>query len=192
MPGEVHTKTTPSRLPHVEARAWAYVLAAGAFGYDQIEAEMAVSKATARELVQKWLAEGRVRRTKNWGRSGQAQYELTDAYREPKDRGSQIAAQLWTAMRGLKIFSPMDLTSHCRDDVGVTKLDANRYAQAMLRAGYLKVRRPATPGVREAIYVLVRNPGPRAPVEKRVAAIWDPNVTAYAYIAGAGRIGGAK
>lgn len=192
MPGEVHTVTTQSRLPHVEAKAWAYVLEAGVFGYDQIEAELSVSENTARELVQKWLSEGRIRKSRGWGRSGQAQYELTVAYREPKDHASQVAAQLWTAMHGLKSFSPMDLTSHCRPDVGVTKLDASRYAQALLKAGYLKVRRVATPGVREAIYVLVRYTGPRAPMEKRVAAIWDPNDGAYAYVAGAGRMGGAK
>ena len=48
----------------------------------------------------------------------------------------------------------------------------------------MRVTRKAKPGVNEAFYRLIRDTGPRAPVEKRVRAIYDPNEERLTHVAG--------
>lgn len=182
--------TTSARRGEVEERAWAFALRVGMFGYAELSAEMSISMDAARDIIQGWVAEGRVKVRSGGNQTGRKMFELTAAYREPTDRASMVAQQMWTAMRGLKSFTPVDLQSHCIPDLRVDPSEASSYCQALLRAGYLNVVRTAVPGVRDATYRLAVNTGPRAPREKRVAAIWDPNEAAYAYVSGAGRIGG--
>ena len=186
------TTMTAARRGGVEEKAWALVQRVGIFGYAEIAAELSISIDAATKIVRGWQAEGRVK--VRHGGSGRVRkmFELTPAYREPQDRGSLIAAQLWTGMRGLKTFCPEGLRAHCREDLKVTLEDASAYCQALLRGGYLRVESTAVPGKREARYKLVHNSGPRAPVEKRVKAVWDPNEGAYAFVSGVGRVERAK
>lgn len=184
----VNQIATKARMPQIEEQAWAFALRVGVFGYAELSAELSISMAVATKLVKDWLEQGRVRVQRGGGGSVRKMYELTPAYREPKDRSSVIAAQLWTAMRGLKRFSPVDLASHCREDLRVGVADASAYCQSLLKGGYLRVLRTAVPGQREATYQLVVNTGPRAPRERRVVAVWDPNDGAYAYVSGIGRV----
>jgi hypothetical protein len=146
----------------------------------------------ARDIIGRWVTEGRMKVRSGGNQNGRKMFEVTSAYREPTDRISKVAQQMWTAMRGLKSFSPIDLQAHCTPDLSVDLAEASLYAQALLRGGYLNVVRTAMPGVRDATYKLIRDTGPRAPREKRVVAIWDPNEAAYAFISGLGRIGGRK
>ncbi|MGV8987617.1 MAG: hypothetical protein ACOH2H_15205 [Cypionkella sp.] len=184
--------TTAARRSATVARAWTYALRAGVFGYAELSAELSISMEAARDIIQAWIAEGRTKVRSGGSQAGRKMFELTQAYREPTDRTSKVAQQMWTAMRGLKTFTPVDLQAHCVPDLRVDLVEANTYAQALLRGGYLNVVRTAVPGVRDATYKLIRNTGPRAPREKRVQAIWDPNDAAYSFISGMGRIGRAK
>lgn len=179
-----HETTTARRRPIVQARAWATALRMEVFGYAEIAAETLIAMEAATEIVRGWEAAGRVRVQRGGNGSSRKMFELTPEYREPKDRSSQVAQQLWTAMRGLKSFTPVDLTSHCRADLRVDLREAVSYCQALLRAKYLRVTSTAVPGKREASYRLVKNTGPRAPREKRIVAVWDPNDCAYAYVPG--------
>lgn len=187
-----HQTTTARRMPEVEARAWALVQRVAVFGYAEVSAELSISMAAATKIVTGWMEEGRVRVQRGGSKGGRKLFELTPAYREPTDRASLIAAQLWTAMRGLKKFTPLDLKAHCREDLRVDLAEASAYCQALLRGDYLKVLRTAVPGQRDATYQLVRNTGPKAPREKRVAAVWDPNESAYAFVSGVGRVERAR
>jgi hypothetical protein len=180
--------TSASRRPEVEARAWAFAERVEVFGYAEISAEMSIGMEAATTLVRGWEGEGRVRVQRGGNGSSRKMFELTPEYRQPKSRVGQVRQQLWSAMRGLKDFTPVDLAAHCRSDLAVELSEASGYCQALLRAGYLKVTRTAIPGKREASYKLVRNSGPRAPAEKRVVVVWDPNDCAYAYVPGAGRL----
>lgn len=189
--GAYETMKTADRAS-VEARAWAMVLRVGVFGYGELAAELSISEDVAREFARKWMTEGRVRLQRGGGHAGRKLYELTTAYREPKDRRSIVEGQMWTAMRGLKIFGPVVLASHCEASFRVEEREASEYCQALLRGGYLKVKQAAVPGIREASYQLVRDTGPRAPREKRVVAIWDQNAAAYVFVSGVGRIARAK
>uniref|UniRef100_A4WS18 Uncharacterized protein n=1 Tax=Cereibacter sphaeroides (strain ATCC 17025 / ATH 2.4.3) TaxID=349102 RepID=A4WS18_CERS5 len=188
-----HQTMTAKRRPAVEAKAWAFALRVEVFGYAEISAEMTISMEAARDLVRGWEAEGRIRVQRGGSGASRKMFELTPAYRQPKDRSGQIGQQIWTAMRGLKTFTPLDLAAHCRADLRVDLREASAYCQALLRAGYLRVTRTAVPGQREATYQLVRNTGPRAPRERRITTVWDPNESAFAYIPGvAPRKGGAQ
>ncbi|PTE20247.1 hypothetical protein C5F48_18600 [Cereibacter changlensis JA139] len=179
-----HQTTTAKRRAAVEAKAWEIALRMEVFGYAEIAAELLIGMEPATDIVRGWEAAGRVRVQRGGNGNSRKMFELTPAYREPKDRGSQVSQQLWTAMRGLKSFTPVDLASHCRADLRVDLREASAYCQTLLRAKYLRVSRTAVPGKREATYRLVKNTGPRAPREKRVAAVWDPNDSAYSYVPG--------
>lgn len=177
--------TTAKRRPEVETRAWDFAVRTEVFGYAEVAAESMISMEAATALVRRWLDEGRVRVQRGGGGKSRKMFELTQEYREPKGRGPQIAQQLWNGMRGLKkTFTPVDLASHCREDLRVEVQEASAYCQQLLRAGYLRVVRTAVPGKRDATYQLVRNSGPRAPREKRIVAVWDPNDSAFSYIPG--------
>lgn len=176
--------TTAKRLPEVERRAWEFALRHEAFGYAEVSSEIMISMDAATALVRKWQDEGRVRVQRGGSGNSRKIFELTPEYREPKGRAPQICQQLWNGMRGLKTFTPVDLASHCREDLRVVVQEASAYCQQLLRAGYLRVVRTAVPGKRDATYQLVRNSGPRAPREKRIVAVWDPNESIYAYIPG--------
>ncbi|OJY35787.1 MAG: hypothetical protein BGP11_16050 [Rhodobacterales bacterium 65-51] len=183
---------TAKQLPKIEAQAWQVARRLEIFGYSEIASEMSVSHKVATDLVSRWQAEGRVQHRQGGQGHSRKLFEVAPEHREPQDRTSQVCAQLWTGARGLKKFSPTDLAAHCRADLRVDDREASSYCQALLRAGYLVVLRTAIPGQREATYQLVRNSGPRAPREKRVAAVWDPNDAAYAYVAGIGQMGGEQ
>lgn len=183
---------TAARMGAIGSRAWAFALRVGVFGYAEVSAELSISMDAARDIIQGWITEGRAKVRSGGNAAGRKMFELTAAYREPMDRTSQVAQQIWTAARGLKTFTPLDLQSHCVPDLRVDVAEASAYAQALLRGGYLNVVRTASPGVREATYKLIRDTGPRAPREKRVQAIWDPNEAAFVFISGLGRIGGRK
>jgi hypothetical protein len=188
---DAYQATMPAQRDEVEAKIWALAQRHGVFGYGEIIAELSLSERVVRDIVLGWVAAGRVTE-RPAGKRHRKMFALPEHHREPKDRTSIVAQQLWTAMRGLKTFGPRDLASHCREDLAVQLPEASAYAQSMLRGGYLKVVQTASPGKREATYKLVRNTGPRPPREKRVQAIWDPNEATYAYVAGVGRIGGGK
>ena len=182
--------TTAARREGVEAKAWSFAQRVGIWSYASVAAELSISLEAARDIVQKWLTEGRAQVRNGGGTSGRKMFELTLAYREPADRQSKVNQQMWTAMRGLKKFTPLDLAAHCTEDLRVDLAEARTYAQALLRGGYVNVLQTAIIGQREAVYRLVRDTGPRAPREKRVHAIWDANDGVYVFISGAGRIGG--
>lgn len=184
---------TKDELPELEAKAWEIVQRIGVFGHAELAVELSVSPRHIPPMVRKWLEEGRVQIKVHQAKGQRARFEPTFEYREPKDRISQVAHQLWTAMRGLKKFTPTDLAAHCREDLRVTVPEASAYAQALLRGEYLRVLQRAAPDQkREATYQLLKNTGPRAPCEKRVVALWDPNEGVFSYVTGVGRMERAK
>lgn len=186
------TTMTAARLGGVEEKAWALAQRVTVFGYAEIAAELSISMDAATKLVKGWIEEGRVQVRHGGGSRGRKMFQLTPSYREPQDRASRVAAQLWTSMRGLKKFGPTDLRVHCAEEIGITPVEASAYCQSLLQGGYLRVLTTAVPDKREARYQLVHNSGPRAPVEKRVKAVWDPNEGAYAFVSGVGRVERAK
>jgi hypothetical protein len=157
------------------------------FSYGDIAADVGLSMERATLIVRGWAAAGlaEVAREPRGGLRklfrliGEGQAALRPAGRTPEDN-------LWTAMRGLRSFTPTDVAAHATNDLIVVTLDhARAYCRFLLAAGYLRVMRKAEPvRKREAIYRLIRDTGPKAPRERRVRAVLDPNKGAISLLAG--------
>ena len=172
------------RKPAADARAWAVAKRLPIFGYAEIEVEAHVSRPVSVELVTGWLEAGKIRLRPVPGHAGRKMFELVPEVREALDRSTQMRQQFWAAARRLKTFTPTDLAAHCTEEVAALPSDASTFAQMLLKAGYLKVEKMASPPTREARYRLIRDTGPKAPRERRVTAVWDENEVRYVHIPG--------
>lgn len=163
--------------PLAEA-AWAHAATLGTFGYAEIATGMGFPIERASAIVRAWEAAGRVESiepppTVNPQRRF-FRVLAVEAGAQPRARSGQ--ENLWTAMRRLRAFTPTDLVAHAATEtVKVTLQRAQAYCSSLLAAGYLRAERKAQPGKREAVYRLIRNTGPRPPMEKRVRAVIDEN-----------------
>ena len=163
-------------------------------------AAMVLIEFTARELadatdlsmhqvsyfVQVWIKDGLVDR-QDTGPAELVRYRVLN----PGEVRPQIAASetptanMWTAMRGLRSFSPRDIAAHSSTQKTTVTLEmAQSYCQMLVRASYLRVMDKAIPGRRDAVYRLIQNSGPRPPVERRVRVVFDENLQKIVYIAG--------
>jgi hypothetical protein len=162
----------------VAEAAWALALRLTQFGYAEIAAEMKISIDQATRIVRGWDAQGALELLQ----SGPGQRKLWKVRPgsdrpAPAPRGRSAEENLWTAMRGLRSFTPTDLAAHASTDlVCVVTADAQAYCRVLLAGGYLRVERKASPARhQEAIYRLIRNTGPRPPRATRVSAVVDDN-----------------
>jgi len=83
-------------------------------------------------------------------------------------------ARMWEAMRGLRRFTIGDIC----EITGETYHNVKIYVRVLELAGYLKKSKTREPGARNA-YLLVRDTGPKAPVQKAIRFLWDPNTDEY-------------
>lgn len=98
---------------------------------------------------------------------------------------SDPQVNMWRTARRLKDFSATDLVAwSSTEETPVDHKAARRFCELLLRGGYVRVTRKAKHGVNDAFYRLIRDTGPRAPVEKRVRAIYDPNEERLTHVAG--------
>jgi hypothetical protein len=153
------------------AAAWVVAQRLQQFGYKEIGSEMTISIAHATHIVRGWEAEGKIRLIDETSRKI---YELVPAHEirilpVPGDGFEQM----WTAMRKLARFSPTDLSAHCATPVTVK--EAASYCRLLMDAGYLRVISKAVPNRKEAIYRLFTQTGVKAPRERRIRCIVDPN-----------------
>lgn len=85
---------------------------------------------------------------------------------------------LWNAMRSPAFragFTVVDISVFASTDtLRVTRSSTERYAAALLRAGYLRLLRKRAPNS-PAIWQLIRNTGPDAPKLLRIDCFFDPN-----------------
>lgn len=175
------TKETQSAVADA---AWAVAARHPSFGYAEIASALSIGMKQATRIVRGWekagfitLIQQGVGLRKMW-RAAHPTIAPSPRRRTPEDN-------MWTAMRGLRSFTPTDLAAHANTEtVAVTVDEAQVYCRALLAAGHLGVARKAVPGKREAIYRLARNTGPKAPREKRVRAVIDDNTDAVVVISG--------
>jgi len=93
----------------------------------------------------------------------------------PVTQGAGVE-NMWRTMRMMAQFSPRDITIHATtDEVTVKSATAASYLSFLYRTGYLRRLQKAVPGRQQAIYRLIRNTGPRAPMIQRVKRVFDPN-----------------
>lgn len=170
---------SPTRSAQTEAVAWEVALRHRTFGYGELRAEARMGEHHVRAVVKAWVDEGRCERLAPSGKRHRVMFRVLAAWL-PKDRASEARSQMWTAMRLLRSFTPMDLVAHAA--MPITDREATDYCRALLGAEYLGVIQRATVGVRPATYRLLRNSGPAAPRLRRVIALFDDNIGAVVHI----------
>jgi hypothetical protein len=145
-------------------------------------AELGISEATARDYCRRWLRKGHIRLAGK-GKNGRLIYAPNKRPALDQD-GQPIVptpeGNMWRAMRLLSQFSPTDIAAHANaGGITVDVKAAQAYCRDLLTAGYLTVRVKAKPPKREAVYALVNNTGPAAPVHRRIAGVLDPNTESF-------------
>lgn len=176
-------RVTAETQAAVADAAWAVALRMTAFGYGEIEAELKISARQAVRIVRGWLDEGLLVAVQSGPGLRSLWKAAPNAARPPRPKARTAEDNMWTAMRGLKSFTPTDLAAHSASPALPVDADAAQaYCRSLLAAGYLGVMRKAEPGRREAIYRLARNTGPKPPREKRVRAVIDDNTNAIVVI----------
>lgn len=176
-------------LPSGHAVGWRAAVARNLWTYDDIAADAGLSYAQVQKLVSRWEVAGAVKpvgvrpdRRTEYAVVDPARFdglgEAEDITPAPIRREQSEIGNMWTAMRGLATFSPLDISAQAStDEVEVTLLQARKYCRTLLEHGYLKVVRKAVPGQREPVYRLIRNTGPIAPREVRVTKLEDINLS---------------
>lgn len=127
------------------------------------------------------------------GSKGRLILELTEAGKvgirsvlpSAQSHGADPRVNMWRSARQLTRFSPYDIMAWSSvPGAEVNLATARQFCGFLLRGGYLRVVCNPKRGVREAIYQLVRDTGPKPPVPRRVRAIYDANEERFVYVAG--------
>ena len=188
---------TPSRVAarrREDADAWERMRDLPEFGTAELRQATGMTQRRAAEILRSWEARQLVHERgvrKGGGRvyapgvrpAGEAEARAAIAGEGRADP----RRNMWRAMQLLGTFSPRELAAVSdMPEAPVSEASAQGYCQALLRGEYLRVIQKARPGHRPAIYLLARRTGPVPPVERRVAALWDPNLEQLTYVAGLG------
>ncbi len=89
-----------------------------------------------------------------------------------KYRKNASRVKIWEAIRGLGKFTAFDV---CQIS-GANYPNVKRYLITLEHAGYVKVIGKSG---KWKIYRLIKNTGPKAPVQKDIRFLWDPNTGEY-------------
>ena len=184
---------SPQRQAQDEA-AWTVAEELGEFTRQELMTMTGASTNQALDMVHRWLRKERIhlaRKTATGrhvyatgprGGDGDAHREVVEA-----EASTDPRRNMWRAMQLLDHFSPIDLAAVSNLEVApVSERDAQQFCQSLLRGEYLRVVEKAKPGHKPAVYRLVRRTGPKPPVERRVAALFDENLGELTYVAGIG------
>lgn len=174
-------------------KAWKLALTKGTFTRHDLCTASGASMQTVSSFADDWVRSGAIVKLGK-GYKGRRQFRVVEGHAVVPQRtrrdGSAIpkgtpTGNMWRTMRNLKLFSAVDIELNSRtEDVYVDEKAARAYCQMLAIGNYLKVVQKAVPGRQPAIYRLIKNHGPRAPVERRIRAIWDDNVSEYTHVAG--------
>ena len=185
--------TSPLRQAEDDA-AWAAIEPMGEFTRHDIMRVTGSGTNQVLQLVRRWLRMERIHLSHKTS-TGRYVYAVGqrggdhDAHRDALaiEAGADPRRNMWRAMQLLTQFSPVDLAAVSNfAKAPVTERDAQAFCQSLLRGEYLRVIEKAKPGQRPAVYRLVRRTGPKPPVERRVAALFDENLGELTYVAGIG------
>lgn len=180
------TVTPPSKS--LTDAAWAAALQMPKFGYSEIATAVKINHDRATVIVRSWEKSGVLVAVEPDLNKRKLWQIAPGAVRPEKPRGRTAEENLWTAMRGLGAFTPSVLAANATvDPLSVSTEEAQAYCRSLLAVGYLRVMRKAAPPLVEAIYRLVKNTGPKPPLERRLRAIVDDNTDAVHLIRGAGQ-----
>lgn len=152
----------------------------GTFDARELAAAAEVGYETATTWIRRWRRSGQIEELGK-GAAGTQRYRLIGIEPPGVATARRIAAtpqgNMWRTIRKLRHgFKPTDIAAQsCTPEAPVSQADATAYCQMLTRADYLRVVRKAQPGVREAVYRLARDTGPKPPRERRLRVVWDDN-----------------
>lgn len=93
---------------------------------------------------------------------------------------------MWTTMRVLRTFTPVDLQiTLTADRPEITLDEIEAYCRLLRKAEYLVVLQKAKAGVSPARYRLARDTGPLPVIQRTLPVIIDTNDDSVAYVSGA-------
>jgi len=148
---------------------------------------------TAAEALRDWVKQGFVEAV---GKRGNRKlFRLTGKAGRPPvmgEDGHPIVVnatpeeRMWFAVRKCGgVFSAADVAMWSNSEsLPITAEQASKYCQSLLQAGYLRCEVKADGKGRPALYRLIRDTGPRAPLERRVRMLLDPNLNQYHQLGG--------
>lgn len=176
--------TLPQFLP-AEAQAaigWDHARALGQFTAHQLAARSRLRLEVLRPALRAWCNAGMLT-YQPVGRRRRYLYIVAETPVPVERAASTPAEAMWRTARTLARFSPVDLVMHASTEAApVTDEDARRFCGLLMRAGYLRVLRKAVPGRLPAMYLLIRDTGPRPPEERRVRGVWDANERRWVHV----------
>lgn len=82
---------------------------------------------------------------------------------------------MWRTMRMIGKFSCNDLVVTASPETPIKLQDAKDYCKRLHKAGYLRCIELAKRG-KTAVYILIKNTGPKPPMVQRTKTIFDPNL----------------
>jgi hypothetical protein len=133
-----------------------------------------ISTTTASVLLNGWLRAGVLRKAANYT-DRRPLYDVVPPDQRPSSQRRTAEQNMWDAMKGLAVFTPVDLAAHATtEEIAVTEQKARDYCQQLMAGGYLRCTQKGTK-TRAPEYALIRRTGAIAPLERRVRAISDPN-----------------
>lgn len=164
---------------------WAAAQRLGTFTRADLRSETGLGEWTVSNFVGRLIEDGTFRDAGLRGRAQLLTVAEPDAFRvaAPPQRQQSLYGNLWTAMRGLRHFTALDLAAHAStEEVRIAEAQAAGYCRALLRAEYLRLVNTEVRGRRRASYRLLRNSGPLPPREIQVTGLYDPNEGAWTYL----------
>ena len=183
-----------ARQMELEETAFAAVTELGEFTRHDVIRMTGATENQVGELIRRWTRKNRIHFVRKTG-TGRHVYAIGPRGGDHEAHREALAAEtsrdprrnMWRAMQLLGQFTPAEIAAVSNfEDAPVAERDAQLFCQSLLRGEYLRVVEKADPGRRPAIYRLVRRTGPKPPVERRVAALFDENLGELTYVAGIG------
>lgn len=164
-----------------ELAVWEEAKTLHAFRADDLT-KYGVQHSTAQKYIRCWKHRGWVvvREIDENQRRTYCAVELATQGKQPVTEEATPEGNMWRVMRHLKTFTSTDVAAHANaGGIEVTEFKARRYCHRLLEVDYLRVRTTAIPGKREAVYAMILDTGPRAPVTARLQGILDPNTDTF-------------
>lgn len=159
----------------------------------ELSAASGFSVDTAAKALRDWVRSGHV--TEAGKRGARKCFKLTGKAGKPPVMGEDgnpvilnatAEERMWFAMRKSGgVFSANDVSMWANSEsLPVSVSDAGKYCRSLLDAGYLRCEVKADGKGRPALYRMIRDTGPRAPIERRMRGLLDPNTNQYRLLGG--------
>jgi len=176
-------------------RVWNTAVRLDVFTTHSLSAEANFCHRRVGKLITEWEGQGLVTSSSKPAEKGRKQFRMTNEGKVPtgmgrgadRKREETLHGNMWNAMRMMRRFTPRDIVMNAQtENIEVPLDDASAYCRLLARGDdpYLKVKVTAIPGKREATYQLIKKTGPYPPRERRIRAIYDPNMNTFVPLRG--------